>query len=58
MTSNRWWDSRCRLRALGAEVRVCALPDCVERLAESACRWCRSVDVHPQNVPMSCRKRT
>src|SRR6266536_5764491 len=33
-TLNRRWDSRCGLRALGAEVRVCAPPDCAEQLAE------------------------
>jgi len=32
-TSNRRWDSRCGC-ALGAEVRVCAPPDCAEQLAE------------------------
>ena len=32
------------VRALGAEVRVCAPPDedFAQRLAVSACRWCRS----------------
>ena len=32
--SNRWWDSRCGCGALGAEMRVCAPPDCAEQLAE------------------------
>jgi vancomycin aglycone glucosyltransferase len=32
--SNRWRDSRVRLRELGAEVGVCAPPDRAERLAE------------------------
>jgi hypothetical protein len=31
---NRWWHSRCDCGGLGAEVLVCAPPDCAERLAE------------------------
>jgi len=33
-TSNPWWGLVVRLRALGTEVRVGALPDHAERLAE------------------------
>ncbi len=39
-----------RLRALGAEVRVCAPPDWATGWPSSACRWCPSARRHPVRV--------